>query len=402
MGPARRAPGSRSPVRLLVADEKAGDAEALVTALSARTGILVVGVAERGDALAEAFRRLRPDVVLLDPALPDLETREHLTVTPRAVAWIDDATDNDLIHLIDAGIRGFARRTSPDLASIIGIVGRGGVGVGAGLAERLAALLLEANVRRIEGGASLELAREAFVVQIQELRESQASLEMARESLVAQVDELLDTYRETVRALAAAVELRDEYTGGHIERVAAYAQAVAREFDPALTDDPSVFGYMLHDVGKLALPDELLFHTGRLTPEQFEVIKTHTVEGARLVEGIPFLRPALQIVRNHHERWDGGGYPDGLAGEEIPRVVQVFTLADSLDAITTDRPYRDASSLEFAVYEVTRQAGSQFAPGVVEAFLAVLDGDPAFALLRQGIVPGARRSISEPAPRRDG
>lgn len=398
MGMRARRRGEGSPVRLLVADGARGGWPAGLSSLSQGRDIEVVGVAEDADMLADRFRRLRPDAVLVDPGLPHLNERHFSPLAPRAVVWIDDAGDEDLTRLIDAGVRGFVRRASPDLASVVRAVGRGGVAVGVGLAERLAPLLLRSNIRRIEAGASLELAREAFVVQIQELRESRASLEMARESLVTQLDELLETYRETVHALAAAVELRDEYTGGHIERVAAYARAVARELDPALADDPSVFGYMLHDVGKLALPDELLFNTGTLTREQFEVVKTHTVEGAGLVEGIPFLRPAVQIVRNHHERWDGRGYPDGLAREGIPPVVQVFTLADSLDAITTDRPYRAASSLEYAVEEITKKSGSQFAPDAVQAFLAVLNVAPAFAVLREGEVPGSNRLLSELRP----
>lgn len=386
---ARTRPGQADPpIRVVIADADADERRAVRERLVPERGIEVVAEARDGETLGAAVHRHRPDVAVLDAHLPDLDPKRHLGQAGRIVARVDPEDDAGLRRMADAGAQGFVRRRGGDLAGAIRKSAAEGAAVDGRIAPRLLPHLLEANTHRLDDHASLELAREALSAQVEELVDTNASLALARETLTAQLDEVLATYRETVKALAGAVELRDEYTGGHIERVAAYALAIARQLNPSLTDDPSVFGYMLHDIGKLAVPDEVLFNTGPFTAAQYEIMKTHTVEGARLVEGVPFLRPALQIVRNHHERWDGHGYPDGLAGEEIPQVVRVFTVSDSLDAITTDRPYQEASSLDFALDEIRAKAGSQFDPEAVAALLGVVETDAAFARLREGVVPG--------------
>jgi ribonuclease P protein subunit RPR2 len=202
-------------------------------------------------------------------------------------------------------------------------------------------------------------------------------------------------YRATVEALTNAVELRDEYTGGHVRRVCDYSLALARLVAPALSEEPFVFGYMLHDIGKLAIPDAVLLKPGSLTEAEYELVKTHTTLGAGYIARIPFLLPALAVVRSHHERWDGGGYPDGLEGDAIPLIARIFTVADSLDAMTTDRPYRVAKSLEEALAEFDRCAASQFDPAMVRALRWVVEQDRAFSMLRAGVVPG-RDELSFP------
>lgn len=362
---------------------------ALCEKLAAAKGVEVAGEVGDGADLRGAVQRAGANVVV-DAAF-EAGTPEFDPTFPASVVVIvgDDDDAARIAQMVEAGAQAFVRRGARDLAESVRRVARGNVAVDPELGLRLLPALLQVNARRLESTAALELARESLTVQVQELLETTAALELARESLSAQFGELLTTYRETVKALASAVELRDEYTGGHIERVAEYSLAIAGELDPALTDDPAVLGYMLHDIGKLALPDAVLFNAGPLSAEQFEVVKRHTIEGARLVEGVPFLQPALQIVRNHHERWEGGGYPDGLAGAEIPPIVRVFSISDALDAITTERPYQAARPLDFAVEEIGAKAGSQFDPDAVAAFRAVVETAPAFSLLRQGIVPGS-------------
>lgn len=383
--------------RVVVIGEGGGSRQAVCAALAAERGLEVVAEAGAGDvaggALGGIVRAVDAEVVVLDAAaVADARTLDALVLEiswrPPVVVLIEGLDDAGIVALVEAGARGFIRRGVPGLGRAVRAVARGEVVVDAELSGHLMPLLLRVNAQRLEATAALELARESLSTQVQELLETNAALELARESLSVQMGELLTTYRETVRALASAVELRDEYTGGHIERVADYALAIARELDPSLTSDPAVLGYMLHDIGKLALPDAVLFNAGPLTEEQFEVVKTHTVAGSRLVEGIPFLRPALQIVRNHHERWDGAGYPDRLAAEEIPPIVRVFTIADALDAITTDRPYQAARPLDFALEEIGSKAGSQFDPDAVAAFGVVAETDATFSALRHGTVPG--------------
>jgi putative nucleotidyltransferase with HDIG domain len=190
----------------------------------------------------------------------------------------------------------------------------------------------------------------------------------------ARSSELRRSYTATVRALANAVEARDAYTGKHAERVAAYGLEIAAAVGLKLTDEPQIeFGFLLHDVGKVAIPDAILFKPERLSREEQALMRQHTVIGADIVADIDFLGSARDVIRFHHERWDGDGYPDGLAGEDIPLAARVFAVADALDALTTDRPYRPARPLAVARAEISRVSGAQFDPAVVEVFDAVPD-----------------------------
>jgi ribonuclease P protein subunit RPR2 len=181
--------------------------------------------------------------------------------------------------------------------------------------------------------------------------------------------ELKRSYRATVRALANAVEARDAYTGRHAERVAAYGLAIASAAGIDPVDSPEMeFGFLLHDVGKVAIPDAILFKPSGLSEEEEAVIRKHPVVGWEILREIDFLGEAKLVVRHHHERWDGDGYPDRLRGDDIPVLARVFAVADTLDALTTDRPYRPATSFEAARAEITEAAGGQFDPDVVAAF----------------------------------
>jgi ribonuclease P protein subunit RPR2 len=197
-------------------------------------------------------------------------------------------------------------------------------------------------------------------------------------------EELQRSYMLTVRALASAVEARDAYTGRHAERVAAYGLALGAVYGMALGEDPQIeFGFLLHDIGKVAVPDAILFKPSSLTVAERQVMQQHPVTGTEIVRDIDFLGAARDVIRSHHEQWDGSGYPDGLAGTEIPMSARVFAVADTLDALTTRRPYREASTVDKARRMIYAGSGSHFDPDVVEAFRAL--PDEAIEQIRQRI-----------------
>jgi ribonuclease P protein subunit RPR2 len=188
--------------------------------------------------------------------------------------------------------------------------------------------------------------------------------------------ELRASYVDTVKALTNAVEARDAYTGKHAERVAAYGLRLAREVDGDLADEPEVeFGFLLHDIGKVAVPDGILHKPARLTDKERQLMCQHPVIGWQILREIEFLSEAKDVVRHHHERWDGDGYPDGLAGEDIPLAARVFAVADALDALTTHRPYRNATSIAEARERIRAASGTQFDPAVVEGFERIGDDE---------------------------
>jgi ribonuclease P protein subunit RPR2 len=223
-----------------------------------------------------------------------------------------------------------------------------------------------------------ELARE-----IERLRAELATRQRESEARERQLEryaaDLRETYkqekaraRELVRALSNAVEARDAYTSKHAERVAAYALELARALGTSLADRAEIeFGFLLHDIGKVAIKDSILHKPGPLSAEEHELMRHHTLVGADIVRGIEFLEPAAEVIRSHHERWDGTGYPDGLQGEQIPLAARVFAVADVLDALTTERPYRPASPLADARAAIASESGHQFDPAVVEAFNSI-------------------------------
>ena len=213
-----------------------------------------------------------------------------------------------------------------------------------------------------------EVEREAAAKE-EQLERYAADLRETFKQERARAQELQASYMATVRALANAVEARDAYTGKHAERVAAYGLAIVRGADLHLADDPEIeFGFLLHDIGKVAVPDAILFKPAPLTDEERVLMERHPLIGWEILRDVDFLGDAKLVVRHHHERWDGGGYPDGQAGEEIPLAARVFAIADALDALTTDRPYRPAQSLDDACVVIRANAGSQFDPDLVGTF----------------------------------
>ncbi|MGH2806821.1 MAG: HD-GYP domain-containing protein [Actinomycetota bacterium] len=166
------------------------------------------------------------------------------------------------------------------------------------------------------------------------------------------------------RALASALELKDTYTGGHAERVASLAMRLSKRavLPGALPEEPLEAAFLLHDVGKIGIPEMILNKPGGLTEAERRVLQTHPILGERIVAPLGFPPVVRAVIRHHHERWDGLGYPDRLSGEDIPPAARLFAIADAIDAMTSVRPYRPAMTFEEAVGEIIRNAGSQFDP----------------------------------------
>lgn len=222
---------------------------------------------------------------------------------------------------------------------------------------------------------------------IRENREYQRTLETRVQERTAElsrknreVEDLFQklnvSYQTTLEALATALDTRDSETMGHSLRVAAYTVRVAQEMgvtEPVLTD--IYRGALLHDVGKIGVPDAILRKPGKLTPEEWVEMRKHPEIGYRILQGINFLEEARLVVLSHQERYDGKGYPRGLKGKEIPLGARIFSVVDTLDAMTSDRCYRKALSFDTAREEIIRYRGTQFDPDVVDVFLKIAETD---------------------------
>ncbi|HEX9917636.1 MAG TPA: HD domain-containing phosphohydrolase [Pyrinomonadaceae bacterium] len=212
------------------------------------------------------------------------------------------------------------------------------------------------------------------------LREAKRRYENYLEELVAErtaeLDRTLatleDSYRMTLKALAAALETRDRETHGHSERVVSFSLRLGRELNLTGDDLRSLeFGALLHDIGKIGVPDAILHKPAQLCAEEWVNMRCHPIHGQQILQGIEFLEGASRVVGQHHEKWDGTGYPSGLRGDEIDLNARIFAVADAFDAITSDRVYRAGRSYDVAVAELEEFAGRQFDPQVVAAFRRV-------------------------------
>src|SRR5579863_8695043 len=211
---------------------------------------------------------------------------------------------------------------------------------------------------------------------LQESHNYQQNLEQvvrARTEMLRQaMEDLEHSYDVTLEALGDALDLKDSETEGHSKRVTAYTIALARAMGISPAEIKIIArGAFLHDIGKMAIPDEILRKPAALTPQEQEIMREHCTRGFNILRKIPFLAEAAEIVFSHQEHYDGSGYPTGLRGGEIPIGARIFAVADTLDAITSDRPYRKASSFDTARQEILRCSGTQFDPSVVEVFLKI-------------------------------
>lgn len=196
----------------------------------------------------------------------------------------------------------------------------------------------------------------------------------------AELDDALNSlenaYRSTLRALTAALETRDAETHGHSERVVTFSLRLGREYGLNSKEMKALeFGSLLHDIGKIGVPDAILRKPSRLTDEEWVRMREHPLHGQQILRGIKFLEGAARVVAQHHEKWDGSGYPLGLKGDEIDICARIFSVADAFDAITSDRVYRQGRSYEAAAQELNEWVGRQFDPRVVEAFHRVPQED---------------------------
>src|SRR6478735_310601 len=222
---------------------------------------------------------------------------------------------------------------------------------------------VEAVVKRALEHHDLIVAKQRYENHLEELVEHRtAELDRA-------LDSLEEAYRATLKALTTALETRDQETHGHSERVVSYSLRLGREYGLNREEMKALeFGSLLHDIGKIGVPDSILRKPAKLTEEEWVRMREHPAHGQQILRGIEFLQGASRVVAQHHEKWDGTGYPLGLIQEEIDVNARIFAVADAFDAITSDRVYRRGKAYEAAAKELDEWAGRQFDPKVVEAF----------------------------------
>jgi response regulator RpfG family c-di-GMP phosphodiesterase len=299
-----------------------------------------------GQEALEMFRTTRPPLTFTDVKMPRM----------------------DGVALLKA-----ARAIDPDAAFVI-LTGLGDVKI-AIESLKLGAhdfIVKPVNIDELLIAAERALERRELLL---ERREQQVLLEQRVEEATR---ELQEVYRLTLVALGSALDTRDVGTESHSRRVHGYSLTLARAHGVPVHQLKDIeHGVLLHDIGKIGIPDRILLKQGPLTPDEWKIMRTHPEIGKRLIDKIPFLHRAIPIVYHHHERWDGTGYPLGLKGEGIPLGARIFAVADAFDAMTFDRPYSKAIQLEAARQEIERCAGTHFDPAVVATFrsvpLAVLD-----------------------------
>ena len=342
-------------MRILLVD----DDPALRTLLKTTFEVADVAVVEAEDA-ASARRKIRgarPDVIVLDinmPGTTGLELCAELKAAPATrdipIVLLTGSEGGTDAAAKKAGADAIVRKPFSPLELLA-------------IAERLAGGMFDIPFRTTKQhtrGSDEELLLYA--------RDLRHMLEVER----GQRELLQSAYLQTVSALASALESKDTGTRAHSQRVQSYASALADAVGQAavVRDQSTPYGFLLHDVGKIGIPDGILQKPGPLSLAERRNMETHTVLGEAMLSGVVFLKgEGLKIVRSHHERWDGRGYPDGLVREEIPLGARIFTVADALDAMTSHRPYRRAMSWSAARTEILGQRKRQFDPNVVDAFV---------------------------------
>ena len=353
-------------MRLLVVD----DDEPLRALLRTTFEAVDVEVDEAYDAQTARLRidADPPDAIVLDVSMPGLDGAAFC-----ATLKASSATRHIPVVLL----------TGSDLATEATAVE---VGADAFMLKPFSPLELLAVVERLAGGLYGSPFRahgkrhedEQLLLYARDLRHL-LELERGQRRL------LESAYRETVTALASALETKDTGTGEHSQRVYQYAVELAHDVASTAAEDESVgYGFMLHDFGKIGIPDQILQKAGPLTDAERRLMQTHTVLGEQMLSGVTLLQDGgLEVVRSHHERWDGDGYPDGREGTDIPVAARIFAVADALDAMTSDRPYRRAGSWREAGQEIVKETGSQFDPMVIKAFR---DREPQLRRIRRDLV----------------
>src|SRR5581483_7240654 len=237
---------------------------------------------------------------------------------------------------------------------------------------------LASSTRAISRGEFHERAPVSGAAEISELAETFNNMAGDIENFVAQLKQAAEENRElflgSIRMLAAAIDEKDPYTRGHSDRVAKYSVMLGEQLQlPAEDLDRLRISALLHDVGKIGVDDRVLKKPGALTPEEFQIMKQHPSKGANIMRPVPQLKDVLPGIELHHEHLNGKGYPYGLKGEEIPLMARIIAVSDTLDAITTNRPYQSAMDIEAALQIIRKVAGTKFDQKVVEALEKIVN-----------------------------
>ena len=327
----------RSPLRVLIAERHRTVAQSLTALVGALGSAEVMGVASHADEAISMGSRLTPDV-----AIVDLDMSPNCTLVSG-------------LHAL-----------SPQTRIIV-------LGSRQGQTEDLVRALAAGAVGAIYREDSLDSFHHALE------RSTRATPVVADEAAGMLLSSYMDVLGEkrkkdvaTIGALAAAVEARDAVTGRHLERVTQEATSLMTAIDPEIAALEEVaYGFMLHDVGKIGIPDDILKKPGPLDDKEWDVMRGHPEMGVRIVDPVGFSDTTTQIILCHHERWDGSGYPHKLKGDQIPLEARVFSVADAYDALTSDRPYRAALDKVIALDTIKESSGKMFDPDIVDMFVGL-------------------------------
>jgi putative nucleotidyltransferase with HDIG domain len=345
--------------RILIVDDEVEITEILADLLSEEYQCLKAGSAE--DALAR-LREGEFQLVISDITMPGMSGLEM-------IPHVKDLSPQTVVVMISG------------MQTVESAIGALRLGAFDYLMKPFDLRQVEAVVKRALEHHDLVVAKQRYENHLEELVEQRtAELDRALNSLEA-------AYRSTLQALTAALETRDSETHGHSERVVTYSLRLGREYGLNSDEMKALeFGSLLHDIGKIGVPDSILRKPAKLTEEEWVRMREHPLHGQQILRGIEFLQGAARVVAQHHEKWDGTGYPLGLRQEDIDICARIFAVADAFDAITSDRVYRRGKSYEAAAQELDDWAGRQFDPKVVEAFHRVPKEDWE-ELHRQSLLP---------------
>jgi putative nucleotidyltransferase with HDIG domain len=338
-------PSRRSATRVLVVDDEPAASKLLSIMLSPPD--YRCAMASNGEEALVTLQREPFDAVISDLQMPGMSGMELLAVVrrrhPHAAFLVTTGVDD-----VDVGVE--AMRSGADDY----------------LVKPLLESVVVASLERALHKRELEQQVENYRLHLEEMVVERTA------QLQAALRQIEGSYEDTLEALGAAIDLRDSETAGHSQRVCRYSLEIARAMSWSAKQLGSLArGAYLHDIGKLGVPDGILLKPGPLTADERTLMQQHVQIGFELVKGIPFLTDAAEIILTHHERYDGSGYPRGLKAEEILLGARIFAVADSFDAITSDRPYRRASPFEEGRETIQRKAGRLFDPQVVEVFLSI-------------------------------
>jgi response regulator RpfG family c-di-GMP phosphodiesterase len=344
-------------VRVVVVDDDES-MRAMCADTLERAGYTIVGRAEDGEHAVQLVEETMPDVVVMDVEMPRLNgpaaTRRIVNAHPevRVVALTGHTESESITRMIVAGAVGYAvKGTDPD-------------------AMRLAVDNAVGGEGHVDASAVVGLF-ESVVILAREERERRAEAERLAQ-------ELEQSYEETVLALVSALRMRDLGTEQHGDRVRQRVWGVGVRLGLQGQELRDLeLGAAFHDIGKIAIPDSILQNTDELTPEEWDIVKQHTIAGEQIISPVGFLKQVANIVRHSHEHWDGSGYPDGLAGKDIPLQSRIVFVCDAYDAMTSERSYQDALDEDAARARMKELSGIRFDPEVVTALLEVIDAERA-------------------------